>query len=82
VLRKLFGPKRQTIRGEKRKLHNDEPDDLHSSKNIIRLMIFRGMRGGAYGTFGGEVCVVGNLKKDHLRGPRGRWWISFKICLE
>jgi hypothetical protein len=54
VLRILFGPKRQTITEERRKLYNDEHDDLYSSPNIIRFMIFRGKRGGTCGTFGGE----------------------------
>ena len=36
VLRKIFGPKRDDVRGEWRKLHNEEVNDLHSSPNIFR----------------------------------------------
>jgi hypothetical protein len=34
VLRKIFGSKREEVRGEWRKLHNDELYDLYSSTNI------------------------------------------------
>jgi len=34
VLRKIFGPKRDEVTEEWRKLHNDELDDLYSSPNI------------------------------------------------
>jgi hypothetical protein len=34
VLRKIFGPKRNKVRGERRKLHNEELNDLHCSPNI------------------------------------------------
>ena len=36
VLRKIFGPKRNEITGELRKLYNIELHTLHSSSNIIR----------------------------------------------
>jgi hypothetical protein len=35
VLRKIFGPKRDEVTGEWRKLHNEELNDLYSSRNII-----------------------------------------------
>jgi len=38
VLRGIFGPKRDDVIGEWRKLHNEEISDLYSSTNIIRLM--------------------------------------------
>jgi hypothetical protein len=37
VLRKIFGPKRDEVTGEKRKLHNEELRDLYSSSSIIRV---------------------------------------------
>jgi hypothetical protein len=38
VLRGIFGPKRDEITGEWRKLHNEELNDLYSSPNIVRLI--------------------------------------------
>jgi hypothetical protein len=35
VLRKIFGPKRDEVTGDWRKLHSEEPHDLYSSPNII-----------------------------------------------
>ena len=35
ALRGIFGPKRDERTGEWRKLHNEEPNDLYSSQNII-----------------------------------------------
>ena len=37
VLRRLFGPKREEVTGEWRKLLIEEPYELHSSANIIRV---------------------------------------------
>ena len=36
VLRKVFGPKRDEVAGEWRKLHNEELNDLYSLPNIVR----------------------------------------------
>jgi hypothetical protein len=44
VLRRIFGPKRDEVAGEWRKLHNEELRDLYSSPNIIRIIKSRGMR--------------------------------------
>jgi hypothetical protein len=38
VLRRIFGPKRNEVTGEWRKLHNDELNDLYSSSNIVRVI--------------------------------------------
>ena len=37
VLRIIFGPKRDKVRGEWRRLHNEEIYDLYSSSNIIQI---------------------------------------------
>jgi hypothetical protein len=44
VLRRIFGPKRDEVTGEWRKLHNEELHDLYSSSSIIRIMKSRRMR--------------------------------------
>jgi hypothetical protein len=38
VLRMIFGPKRYQIPGECRRICNEEPDDLYSSPDIIRVI--------------------------------------------
>jgi hypothetical protein len=38
VLRRIFGPKRDEVTGEWRKLHNEELRDLYSSPSIIRII--------------------------------------------
>jgi hypothetical protein len=43
VLR-IFGPKRDEVTGEWRKLHNEELHDLYSSPSIIGIMKSRRMR--------------------------------------
>jgi len=35
VLRRIFGPKRDEVTGEWRKLRNEELNDLHCSQNIV-----------------------------------------------
>jgi hypothetical protein len=38
MLRRIFGPKRDEVTGEWRRLHNKELYDLYSSPNIIRVI--------------------------------------------
>jgi hypothetical protein len=38
VVRRIFGPKRDEVTGEWRKLHNEELRDLYSSSTIIRII--------------------------------------------
>ena len=44
VLRRIYGPKRDEVTGEWRKLHNEELNNLYSSPNIVRVIKSRGMR--------------------------------------
>jgi len=64
VLRRIFGPKRDEVTGEWRKLHNEEISELYCSPNIVRVVKSRrmswagnvthmGERRGVY-RFGGE----------------------------
>ena len=43
VLRRIFGPERGEVTREWRKLHNEEPSDLYSSPNIVRVTKSRRM---------------------------------------
>jgi hypothetical protein len=38
VLRRIFGPKRDEVTGEWRRLHNEDRNDLYSSINIVRVI--------------------------------------------
>jgi hypothetical protein len=62
-LRRIYGPKRDKVRGEWGKLHNEELNDLYSSPSIIRVIKLRRTR------WVGHVACVG-------RGEvyRGFWW--------
>jgi hypothetical protein len=50
---RVFGPKRDEVTGEWRKLHNEELRDLYSSLNIIRIIKSRRM------TWAGHVARKG-----------------------
>jgi hypothetical protein len=54
VLRGIFGPMRDEITGDWRKLHTEELNDLYSSPNIIRVIRWRRMR------WVGHVANMGN----------------------
>jgi len=44
LLRRIFGSKRDEVKGEWRKLHEKELNDLYSSPNIVRVIKSRRMR--------------------------------------
>ena len=44
VLRRTFGPRRDEVTGEWRRLHNEELNGLYSSPNIVRVIKSRRMR--------------------------------------
>jgi len=59
VVRRVFGPKRDEVTGQWRKLHNEELRDLYSLANIVRVVKSRRMRwAGHVACMGeGEVCT-------------------------
>jgi len=75
VLRRIFGPKRDEVTAEWRKLHNEELIDLYSSPNIVRLIKPRIMRWAGYVARKGRGEAYtefwwGNLReRDHLGDP-------------
>jgi hypothetical protein len=44
VLRRIFGPKRDEVMGDWRKLHNEELHNLYSSPSILRMIKLRRRR--------------------------------------
>jgi hypothetical protein len=62
VLRRIFGPKRDEVTGEWRKLHNEELRDLYPSPSIIRIMKSRRMR------------LAGHVVRMGRRGRRTGYW--------
>ena len=44
VLRRIFGPKREEITGEWRKLHNEELNNLYSSPNTLIILVIKSRR--------------------------------------
>ena len=44
MLRRIFGPKRDEVTREWRKLHNEDLNDMYCSPNIVRVIKSRRMR--------------------------------------
>ena len=63
VLRRIFGPRRDEVTGEWRRLHKEELKDLYSSPNSVRMIKSRRMRWAEH--------VVRMVEE---RGRIGSWW--------
>jgi hypothetical protein len=79
VLRRIFGPKRDQVTGEWRRLHNEELHNLYSSPDIIRQVKSMRMRWAGHVARMGEERKVNKVLvgkpegKRSLRRPRRRW---------
>ena len=74
VLRRVFGPKRDEVTEEWRKLHNEELRDLYSLPNIVRVAKSRRMRWAAHVARMGVERVVHRVLvgKPEEKRPMGR----------
>ena len=87
VLRRIFGPKRDKVTGEWRKLHNEELNNLYSSPNTVRVIKSRRMRWAGHVARMGEGrgvyrVLVGKLEgRRPLGRPRRRWEDNIKMDL-
>ena len=87
VLRRIFGPKRDEVTGEWRKLHNEKLN-LYSSPNIVRVIKSRKMRWAGHVALIGEGrgvywVLMGKVEgKKSLGKPRRRWEDNIKMDLQ
>ena len=88
VLRRIFGPRRDEVTGEWRRLHNEELNDLYSSPNIVRVIKARRMRWSGHVACVGEErgvyrVLVGKPEgKRPLGRPRRRWVDNIRMVLQ
>jgi hypothetical protein len=87
VLRRIFGPKRDDVAGELRKLHNEELHNLYLSSSSIRQIKLRRMNWAGHVARMGEerkLCKVWVGKpegKRSLRNPRRKWEDGIRMGL-
>ena len=59
MLSRMFGPTRDEVTGEWRKLHSKELNDLYSSPNIMQAIKSRKIRWAGHVARMGERCIQG-----------------------
>jgi hypothetical protein len=88
MLRRIFGPKRDGITGEWRKLHNERLNDLYCLPTIVRVIRSRRMRWAGHVACMGErrevyrVLVGKPEGKRLLVDPWRRWENNIKADLQ
>ena len=89
VFRRIYGPpSRDEVTGERRKLHNEEMNDLYSPSNIIWVIKSRRMRWVEHGACMGEKrgvyrVLVGKPEGKRPPGiPKHRWEDNIKMNLQ
>ena len=88
VLRRIFGPRRDEVMGEWRRLHNEVLNDLYSSPNIVRVIKWRRMRWAGHVARMGEERGVYRLLVGKPEGrrplgrPRRRWVVNIRMDLQ
>jgi len=86
-LKRIFGPRRDKVTGEWRRLNNEELNDLYSSPNIVRAIKSRIRWVGHVARMGAErgVCrfFVGKPEgKRPLGRPTRRWVDTIRVDLQ
>jgi hypothetical protein len=81
VLRRIFGPRRDEVTGDWRRLNNEEINVLYSSPNIVRVIKWRRMRwAGHVARMGEETGVyrvlVGKPEGKRPMGRPSRRWVD------
>jgi hypothetical protein len=88
VLRRVFGPRRDEVTGEWRKLHNEELNDVYFLPNIVRVVKSRRMRWAGHVAHmveerGVHRVLVGKPEGKRPWGrPRHRWEDNIKMDLK
>jgi hypothetical protein len=86
VLKRLFGPKKEELVGDWRRLHHEELHNLYVSQNIIRVIDLRGEIGGTCSSMGEiinayKILVCKSERKRPLGRPRRRWEDNMRMTL-
>jgi len=87
VQRRIFGPKRDKVTGEWRRLHNKELNDPYSSPNIWMIKLRRMRCTGHVACMGERIGIyrvlVGKPEGNRPLGrPRHRWEDNIKMGLQ
>ena len=88
MLRRIFGPRKEEIAGEWRRLHNEELNDLYTSPNIVRVIKWRRMRWAGHVAHmcedrGVYRVLVGKPEgRRPLGRPRRRWVDNNRMDLQ